>query len=78
MTAMIVTSAMPAFAAPFPLGPGPNSLEAVFKDKGASNFGNCQSEFAKGPGSAESAQFDNPAIITKGDETGGGGDTCSK
>ena len=63
MAAMMVASALPAFAAP--TGPGPNSFEPF--DQGGPterlNFGQCQEDTAKEPGiSGSSAKQLNPSF----------------
>lgn len=74
MAAIATAMAMPAFAGPF--FPGTNSFAPTFAGTG-NNFGNCQSQTAKAPGSADSAQDLNPAIFTKG-QTSGIGVACSR
>ncbi len=73
VVALALVMAVPALASP--IGPGPNSFEAIL-DFGGSNFGHCQSQVAKGPGSAESAQEANPAIFTG--QNSGFGVFCTK
>lgn len=43
-----------------------NSFEGVYKesDEGFLNYGHCQSQYAKGPGSAKVAKDANPAFDT--------------
>jgi hypothetical protein len=68
MAALVVATAVPAFAGPF--SPGPNSVEAVKGFYEDQNFGNCQSDTAKEPSPASDAQEDNPALYTKGQPFG--------
>jgi len=67
----IVAAMVMAIAAALasPVGFGPNSFAPGFA--GGMNFGHCQSQLAKEPGPAQSAQDANPAIFTAGNETFG-------
>lgn len=72
MATMVAVMAVPAFAGPH--YPGPNSFAPTFAGTGA-NFGQCQSQEAQAPGSANTAQDANPAIFTAG-QTSGYGIAC--
>jgi hypothetical protein len=64
---VVMAIAMPALAAPG--FPGPNSVAPDFASTGE-NFGHCQSRIARTTDPANTAQYLNPALSTKG---GGGG-----
>lgn len=69
---LTVALAVPAFATSLGPFPGPNSYAPGDVPNEEANFGNCQSQLAKEPESASSAQTDNPAIFTKGQTQGYG------
>ncbi len=69
---LTVALAVPAFATSLGPFPGPNSYAPGVVPNDEVNFGNCQSQLAKEPGSASSAQTNNPAIFTKGQTQGYG------
>ena len=73
---MLAASAAGALAAPN--NPGTNSSQPFFNEVSpGQNFGHCQSREAKEPGPANSAQEENPAILTGG-ELEGSASACVK